>query len=165
MKNNKELCFVFNKENCIQCNGCEIACKSWNNLNQGLRFKKVFNIWEGIYPEIKSHSLSISCLHCVEPECIKVCPTDAIIKNLENGVVSVDEGICVGCKFCYDACPYNIPEFDNDGIMRKCQICGDKPACVLTCPTGAIQLKYVEISEKMEIEKTYLMELHCVGTV
>lgn len=159
MNNNKELGFVFNKENCIQCNGCETACKSWNNLSQGLGYRKVYNIWDGVYPDIKSHTLSISCLHCVEPECEKVCPTNAIRKNKDSGRVSVDEILCIGCKLCYDACQYNIPEFDNDGKMRKCQICGDKPACILTCPTGALELKYIEIQEKSLYEKLQLGEI------
>lgn len=163
MMNKKEQGFVFIKDKCIQCSGCETACKSWNSLSHGLGYRKVFNIWEGVYPEIKSNTLSISCLHCIEPECEKVCPTDAITKNMENGIVSVDDSLCIGCKLCFDACPYDIPEFDYDGIMKKCQMCGDKPACVLSCPTGALELKHMDINEKREIEKLNFIEFNKIN--
>ena len=92
-----------------------------------------------------------SCLHCEEPACVTVCPTGASFKRAEDGIVLVDEDICIGCKLCSWACPYGAREFDDDvGVMKKCTLCIDRiyndnlapraTACrpaSPTCPTGA----------------------------
>jgi Fe-S-cluster-containing dehydrogenase component len=91
-----------------------------------------------------------SCLHCEKPDCVTVCPTGASYKRAEDGIVLVNEDICIGCKLCSWACPYGAREFDEDvGVMKKCTLCIDRiyndnlpeidrvPACVATCPTSA----------------------------
>jgi Fe-S-cluster-containing dehydrogenase component len=91
-----------------------------------------------------------SCLHCEEPACVTVCPTGASYKRAEDGIVLVNEAICIGCKLCSWACPYGAREFDADeGVMKKCTLCIDRiyndnlapeerqPACVMVCPTHA----------------------------
>jgi Fe-S-cluster-containing dehydrogenase component len=91
-----------------------------------------------------------SCLHCEQPACVTVCPTGASYKRAEDGIVLVNEDLCIGCKLCSWACPYGAREFDNDaGVMKKCTLCIDRiynekldavervPACVATCPTSA----------------------------
>ena len=74
----KQLGFVFVKENCIQCHGCEVACKSWRNVELGVKWRRVENIWEGTYPNVTCMSASVSCMHCIEPACVDVCPEEAI---------------------------------------------------------------------------------------
>jgi Fe-S-cluster-containing dehydrogenase component len=79
-----------------------------------------------------------------------VCPTGASYKRTEDGIVLVNEDICIGCKLCSWACPYGAREYDEqEGVMKKCTLCIDKiynenlpeesrvPACVSTCPSGA----------------------------
>ena len=91
-----------------------------------------------------------SCLHCEEPACVTVCPTGASYKRAEDGIVLVNEDLCIGCKLCSWACPYGAREFDEDvGVMKKCTLCIDRiynenldevdrvPACVSACPVGA----------------------------
>jgi len=91
-----------------------------------------------------------SCLHCAKPDCVTVCPTGASYKRAEDGIVLVNEDLCIGCKLCSWACPYGAREFDEDvGVMKKCTLCIDRiyndnlpeidrvPACVATCPTSA----------------------------
>ena len=91
-----------------------------------------------------------SCLHCEEPACVTVCPTGASYKRAEDGIVLVNESLCIGCKLCSWACPYGAREYDYDaGVMKKCTLCIDKiynetldpadrvPACVATCPVSA----------------------------
>jgi Fe-S-cluster-containing dehydrogenase component len=91
-----------------------------------------------------------SCLHCEEPACVTVCPTGASYKRAEDGIVLVNESLCIGCKLCSWACPYGAREFDADvGVMKKCTLCIDRiynenlapderePACVMVCPTKA----------------------------
>lgn len=145
----------FEAEKCIQCHGCETACKSWRSLAYGVRYRRVFNIWQGRYPRITSSTLSLSCLHCVEPLCAEVCPEEAISKNSEDGLVLVDEALCIGCGTCEDACPYGVPQISDDGVMGKCDMCRgqhtiqEAPPCVDTCPGSALTLKKVGRSEKL----------------
>ena len=68
-----------------------------------------------------------SCLHCEEPACVTVCPTGASFKRAEDGIVLVDEDLCIGCKLCSWACPYGAREYDFDsGVMKKCTLCIDR---------------------------------------
>ena len=68
-----------------------------------------------------------SCLHCEEPACVTVCPTGASYKRAEDGIVLVNDDICIGCKLCSWACPYGAREFDADeGVMKKCTLCIDR---------------------------------------
>ena len=89
-------------------------------------------------------------MHCEEPACVEVCPTGASYKRAEDGIVLVNEDICIGCKLCSWACPYGAREYDGDaGVMKKCTLCIDRiynenleevdrvPACVSTCPVNA----------------------------
>ena len=87
-----------------------------------------------------------ACTHC--GLCAEVCPSGAI-KMEESGAVSVDPERCIGCKYCYQACPFDIPRYRDkevygDAGMQKCSMCYDRqsrwktPGCVQSCPTGAL---------------------------
>ena len=73
-----EFLIGFDPEKCTQCHGCEIACKSWRQLPYGIQYRRVLNLWRGEYPEVKTVSLSLACLHCVEPACAVACPGEAL---------------------------------------------------------------------------------------
>lgn len=154
----KELLLRFDPEKCTQCHGCEIACKAWRNLDYGIQYRRVLNIWQGEYPRVKNASLSMACLHCVEPACMSVCPEEAITKRATDGLVVVDETRCNGCGICADACAYGIPQFGENGVMQKCDLCGDQklaraaPPCVDTCPGKALSLIEVRPAEKTAYE-------------
>ncbi|GAB6146121.1 dimethylsulfoxide reductase subunit B [Desulfocicer niacini] len=165
MRMNNEYVIWFNHEKCTQCHGCEVACRSWRGLEgQGLLFRRVINVWRGNYPDAKNHSVSLSCLHCVEPACAAVCPVEAITKREKDGVVAVDEALCIGCKTCLDACPYGVPCFASDGVMKKCDLCLDQavgesgPPCVATCPGDALSFRKVDPKEK-EAHLSYIFGL------
>jgi Fe-S-cluster-containing dehydrogenase component len=91
-----------------------------------------------------------SCLHCEDAPCVTVCPTGASYKRAEDGIVLVDEDMCIGCGLCAWACPYGAREMDlAAGVMKKCTLCIDRiynetfeevdrtPSCVRTCPANA----------------------------
>ena len=161
----KQFGFKFVVENCIQCHGCEVACKSWRGVELGVKWRRVENIWEGTYPKVTCKSASVSCMHCLEPACMEVCPVEAISKRPEDGIVVVDRNACIGCEACYEACPFDVPQYGGDGIMQKCDMCvGERaagteaPPCVATCPTEALALVMMDAAEKQAAEKE-MMEL------
>jgi Fe-S-cluster-containing dehydrogenase component len=87
--------------------------------------------------------LPVGCQHCVDPECVKVCPTGASQK-MEDGTVQIDKSKCIGCQFCVMACPYNVRYLNKDeGVIEKCTLCeqkiaqGELPQCVEQCGARA----------------------------
>lgn len=158
-ESNQEMIIVFDPEKCTQCMGCESACKSWRKVPYGIKFRRVFNLWNGNYPIVKNSSLSLNCLHCVQPACAEACPVEAIVKDERSGLVEVDATLCIGCESCADACPYGIPQFNNEGTMMKCDLCLDRlagevmPPCVETCPGHALTLVNISSSEKSLYEE------------
>ncbi len=147
----KEYLIDFDPDKCTQCHGCEIACKAWRELSYGVQYRRVLNLWQGEFPRVKNASLSLACLHCVEPACAVACPEDAISKRKKDGLVVVDETLCNGCGICADACAFDVPQFGANGIMQKCDLCCDRQLgnaalpCVDTCPGEA--LSYIEVSQ------------------
>jgi anaerobic dimethyl sulfoxide reductase subunit B (iron-sulfur subunit) len=135
-----QLGFVHNNVDCIGCRACEMACKDKNGLAAGPRFRRVQYIEGGKFPEVFAYKVNMSCNHCAEPACLPTCPTGAIWKHKENGVVDIDSTLCIGCRRCEAACPYGAPQFDPaDGLVKKCNMCideldaGRKPYCVMAC--------------------------------
>jgi len=131
--------FLFEPDKCVACKACEIACQQRNQSVNALPFRTVSSLEQGEFPNITVTNLSMSCMHCGKPLCAAVCPTGAITKRLEDGIVIVDEAKCIGCFACLTACPFNVPQFRDNGTMVKCDLCLDRkelglePACVRSC--------------------------------
>ncbi len=146
----KQHAYLFDATRCIDCRACMIACSVENNVEMGESY-----IWlsgagvMGEYPDLKRASMPYHCMHCLEPDCESACPVGAWHKR-EDGPVVYDASKCIGCRYCMNACPFQVPHFDwNKGIIegafiRKCTMCtqrlevGQVPACVHTCPTNAL---------------------------
>ena len=107
-------------------------------------------------PNVAVVPLSLSCSHCSDPACVKICPAKAITKEGEFGAVIVDTKKCIGCGACRQACPWHVPQYFEDlsntkmgdparPKMTKCDMCVDrlrdglKPACVASCPGRALE--------------------------
>jgi Fe-S-cluster-containing dehydrogenase component len=161
----KKLGLVIDLDLCVGCHACATACKEWNSGGHmaplpdfdpyggdpsGVWFNRIHSFEEGDGEGARTVHFPRSCLHCEEPACVTVCPTGASYKRAEDGIVLVNEDICIGCKLCSWACPYGAREFDqDDGVMKKCTLCIDRiynqnlaaeerlPACVMVCPTHA----------------------------
>ena len=137
--------FYFNSDRCVQCHACEVACKSWNELEPGVRWRRVAESWAGKFPEVRSKTVSLSCMHCAKPACLEICPAKAISKRPEDGIVVVDQAKCTGCRSCAAACPFHVPQYGRTGRMQKCNFCigrleqGKQPSCVATCPGEALK--------------------------
>lgn len=151
---------------CTACKGCQIACKQWNMnpspwsevdtpftgsfenppVNDGDTFLHItFDEADGGPNGVKFAFNRESCQHCTVAGCVEACPTGAAYHRNDGSVV-IDPDVCIGCKYCISACPFNIPKFsDRMQVTRKCWLCQDRtsvgkePACVQTCPTEALQ--------------------------
>lgn len=144
----KQVGFLFMPNRCIQCWGCQVACKQWHGiLAGGIARRTVEETIEGTFPNVKRTFFAKSCMHCEEPACVDACPTGALFKDEETGIVQVDKELCIGCKSCASACPFDVPQFDekNEGKMDKCDMCsslaveaGGQTRCAATCPTEAL---------------------------
>jgi anaerobic dimethyl sulfoxide reductase subunit B (iron-sulfur subunit) len=148
---NQQYGFSFDAQRCLKCWACEVACKQWHGINAGgLKLRRVEEVTRGVFPNVTRTFLSLSCRHCARPRCAASCVSGAISKRDNDGIVLVDRSKCDGCRSCLDACPFGIPQFDTDGTMRKCDMCldriekGQKPVCVETCPTRALQWGAIE---------------------
>jgi anaerobic dimethyl sulfoxide reductase subunit B len=155
--------FSFANDKCIQCYGCEVACKSWRDGAFGVRKRRVHNIWIGRFPEVKNTSASVACMHCADPACVKSCPVSALTKRPEDGIVVVNNGKCIGCRMCLKECPFGAPQFAQDGKMQKCDLClnelnldKEQPPCVETCPTKALRVTKMSASDKTAAEASML---------
>lgn len=122
------------------CHTCEIACKDKNNLKAGPRFRRVMHVEGGEFPDVYAYFVNMSCNHCSYPACVPVCPTGALFKRVQDGIVDMDSTLCIGCRRCEAACPYGAPQYDvHEGIVKKCNFCvdeieaGRKPYCVSAC--------------------------------
>ncbi len=149
--------FHFDATACIGCHCCEVACNEQNNNSADVKWRRVGETQSGIFPHVRNHFNSMSCNHCIEPECLKGCPTESYIK-LDNGIVFHDDDTCIGCQYCIWNCPYEVPVFNKDrGIVTKCHMCHEKlevgqtPACVQACPSGAIAIEIVNVKEWLEV--------------
>ena len=147
---------VVDLDKCIRCLSCEIACKQENDLPLGVRWIRVVTIGPRIIKgELHMDFIPVMCLHCDDPVCAHFCPTKAIGKR-EDGVVTLDEDKCTGCRLCVYACPYGVMYFDQDkNVAGKCNLCslrmdyGLEPSCVQHCIGGALQFLDIEKAKKI----------------
>jgi anaerobic dimethyl sulfoxide reductase subunit B (iron-sulfur subunit) len=152
-----QMAFFFDQTRCIGCDACVVSCKQWNLIPPGpVMWRRVLTVERGKYPDVSVHFLSISCCHCENPVCLKVCPAQAISKREKDGIVIVDKEICLGgtiCGFaCRKACPYDAPQFEaeENPKMQKCNFCVErleenrKPVCVEACITEALDARPLE---------------------
>ena len=151
VKPDMQLGFIHHNVDCIGCRACEIACKDKNGLAAGPRFRRVMYVEGGTYPEVFAYKVNISCNHCAEPACLPACPTGAIFKHKENGIVDIDSTLCIGCRRCEATCPYGAPQYDpSDHLVKKCNMCideieaGRKPYCVMACMMRVLDIGPVD---------------------
>ncbi len=129
---------------CIGCNACAVACKAENAVPLGSWRGWVKVVEKGDFPHVSRSFLPIVCNNCDNPICVRNCPTQATYAR-KDGVVMVDPHRCIACKYCIASCPYDVRYYNPfKKIVQKCTWChhrvdvGLLPACVQTCPTGAM---------------------------
>ncbi len=148
---------------CIGCKACQVACMEWNDIrdevgvNVGVYDNPpnlTENSWTVMrfteYENTEANRLEWlirkdGCMHCADPGCLKACPSPGAIVQYSNGIVDFVQENCIGCGYCVAGCPFDVPRISRkDNKAYKCTLCSDRvavglePACVKTCPTGAI---------------------------
>ena len=140
----KQYAMVIDVRRCYGVHACTVACKAEFDVPLGENRSWVEEIEKGDFPDVSRSFLPRLCNHCSTPNCVSVCPTGATWKREEDGIVVVDKDICIGCKYCVQACPYDARFSNPDtGSADKCDFClhrvsqGLEPACVEACPSRA----------------------------
>ena len=162
---------LFDSTLCVGCKACVFKCKEVNGMPptvlgddvqydsaqdlspETLNVIKLYTDGKGIIKDSEIDGFAFekrSCMHCVDPGCVSVCPVTALRRHPVNGIVTYHADVCIGCRTCMTGCPYNVPQFEYDnpfGELLKCQMCNqagveriDKgmiTGCAEACPTGA----------------------------
>ncbi|MBI4296379.1 MAG: 4Fe-4S binding protein [Chloroflexi bacterium] len=98
-------------------------------------------------PSVSFHG-AITCNQCSQPACVEICPTRAIVKSYDDGVVRVNQEKCVGCGLCTLGCPYGGIYYNPEAKQSsKCDMCDGDPQCVKACPYGV--LKFINYPEAL----------------
>ncbi|MEP7133531.1 MAG: 4Fe-4S dicluster domain-containing protein [Chloroflexota bacterium] len=136
--------FLIDQSKCIGCHACSTACKSENQVPVGVNRTWVKYVETGAYPDVRRRFQVTRCNHCANPPCVRICPVTAMYQR-DDGIVEFDPSICIGCKSCMQACPYDSIYLDPEtNTAAKCTFCahrldvGLEPACVVVCPEHAI---------------------------
>lgn len=136
--------FVIDQTKCIGCHACTVACKTEHQVPLGVNRTWVKYIEKGSFPDTSRFFSVMRCNHCTDAPCVTICPTGALTKR-SDGIVDFNTDICIGCKSCMQACPYDALYIDpQDHTAQKCNYCvhrvevGIEPACVVVCPEQAI---------------------------
>ncbi|WP_386685818.1 formate dehydrogenase subunit beta [Lonepinella sp. MS14437] len=147
---------------CIGCKACQVGCSEWNDIRTTPQecvgvYDNPIDLnaeqWTVMrFQEVEENDRlewlirKDGCMHCTEPGCLKACPSPGAIIKYSNGIVDFQSDKCIGCGYCIAGCPFNIPRMNpKDNRVYKCTLCvdrvnvGQEPACVKTCPTGAIR--------------------------
>jgi formate dehydrogenase iron-sulfur subunit len=147
---------------CIGCKACQVACMEWNDMrdeigtNHGV-YDNPLDLTDKSWTVMRFSEVELEqgklewlirkdgCMHCADPGCLKACPAPGAIVQYANGIVDFHEENCIGCGYCITGCPFNVPRISKkDSKAYKCTLCSDRvsvgvePACVKTCPTGAL---------------------------
>ena len=127
-------------DRCTGCMQCELAC-SWVQTGTFQPSQSLIRV--NVFDEEASYA-PYSCVQCDEAWCMNTCPVNAIALDSSTGAKIVLDALCIGCHLCTIACPFGtvwtLPQNDK---AAKCNLCGGQPACIVSCPTSAIQLEEV----------------------
>src|SRR5712664_3803615 len=133
--------FAIDLRKCIGCHACTIACKAEHQIPIGVNRCWVKTVEKGTFPATRRFFFPVLCNQCDEAPCARICPTNALFKR-PDGIVDLDGDVCIGCRACMVACPYDQLFIDpNTHTAEKCNFCANRvenellPACVSVCPT------------------------------
>ena len=138
---------VADLDRCVGCQTCTAACRQTNATQPGVQWRQVLDLEFGEYPDVRRVFVPVGCQQCADPPCMHVCPSTAT-RRRDDGIVTIDYGLCIGCAYCAVACPYQARskvdepvyahggeptilerlQFDarRFGVSQKCTFCADR---------------------------------------
>ncbi|MDR7542336.1 MAG: 4Fe-4S dicluster domain-containing protein [Armatimonadota bacterium] len=160
---------VIDHRKCIGCHACTVACKAEHLVPLGVNRTYVKQVEVGVWPAVRRQFQVTRCNQCDDPPCVHICPVTAMFRR-PDGIVDFDREVCIGCKACIAACPYDAIYIDPEShSAEKCNFCahridlGLEPACVVVCPERAIvvgnlldpssEVSQLVAREKVEVRK------------
>ncbi len=158
---------VIDPKKCLACRTCELQCAIVHSKSKEL----VKAICEEPLPQTRLEvegmddlAMPLQCRHCEDAPCVNICPTKATVKSEGGGPVLIKDELCIGCKWCMLVCPFGVIRMGRgSAAVTKCDLCFERlekdelPACVVSCPSKAIQFKSIEEITKGK-KKEYLVE-------
>ena len=147
--------FYFDSSRCSGCKTCQVVCKECHHLPTDNLYRRVIHYAGGTWKSTEGghhvpsgtfgYQISLTCNHCADPACVAACPSGAMTKDPETGIVTTDHEVCIACGTCANACPYDHPSLDaENNYAIKCDMCADevregsRPFCVDSCPMRAL---------------------------
>ncbi len=164
---------IQDQKRCIGCQSCEVHCKTKQGLPRGPRPGQIMPVGPAMVGSVPREAfVFMPCFHCEDPWCVSVCPTGAMRKRPQDGIVYVDQTLCVGCKSCITACPWGAPQWQPEwGKVVKCDYCKDRvdqglePACVTKCVTHCLHFgraEQLDTSRRERFARTLAADLEGV---
>lgn len=157
----EQYAFEVDLDACSGCKACVTACHNLNGLEEDEQWRNVGMLHGGSDELPLLQHITTACHHCIDPACLSGCPVLAYEKDPTTGIVRHLDDQCIGCQYCILMCPYDVPQYiPSKGIVRKCDMChdrlavGEAPACVQSCPSGAIQIRTVCVESVIEESET-----------
>ena len=131
---------VIDLRKCMGCKSCTVSCSEENNVLSTNPWNVVMDMTSGSFPNYKRTFLPRPCMHCEDAPCVSVCPTGSSYKSEDTGIVGIKQDICIGCRSCITACPYEARVFNwktpeksitnnpsvpkrRAGVVEKCTFC------------------------------------------
>ena len=123
------------KNRCLGCFNCERACALHRFAHDGSSQSYI-----RVDVDFESRIVRTStCRQCKNAACARVCPTGALVRNPQTGIIAVNMEICIGCANCEQACVLgNVRIIPELGAAGKCDLCGGDPQCVQSCFARAL---------------------------
>lgn len=150
---NPKMLMLIDYDSCSGCQSCVLACSmTKTGVFSPSRSRVTIKKWEN-----QCLSIPVLCVHCDSPPCASVCPTSAISKNPEIGIVEINQDLCTGCRACAAACiftPETVHFVDDKAIL--CDLCNGNPQCSQICQQKAIA--YLPTTIAMQHKKRRLAE-------
>jgi formate dehydrogenase iron-sulfur subunit len=157
------LAILYDPSLCIGCRACQMACKQWNRLSPestdaagiyetptdlSATTWNIIKLNQDLEPDVRF--FNYQCMHCVDAACVSACPSGALYKD-ERGFTAYDRDKCIGCGYCTQWCPYDVPHLEVESLLAgtakaaKCTFCQDRiregiggPSCAERCPVDAL---------------------------